>query len=1448
MPSLAGLSALEQLRLQNNQFKGAMPAVPSPGALAAGGSRLCPNQFTGPASSAWDAATGVVPWYRDCAGASPRIPASERTALIDLYNATQGPNWTNHAHWLEPEGTECTWFGVVCNQSGTHVIGLSLGRNNLDGVLPETLRDLSQLAVFHAYENTLSGVLPALLGLSRLSDFRVNNNRLTGPIPAISGLGELVQFNVGNNALTGAIPSLSGLGKLEGFFSYNNQLTGQVPALTGLVKLRQFYVNSNQLSGAMPSLAGLSALEQLRLQNNQFKGAMPAVPSPGALAAGGSRLCPNQFTGPASSAWDAATGVVPWYRDCAGASPRIPASERSALIDLYNATQGPNWTNHAHWLEPEGTECTWFGVVCNPAKSRVIALRLADNGLRGAINGNLRNLAGLRELNLGKNALGGAVPMLAVSAAPDGSHGSVSAMGVAMVGMGNLRILDLHDNRFTGRVPDLTGMTQLEALRIGGNQFSGAMPAAPVPNPLRDGMSSLCPNVLDRVPNTDWDVATGQSPWYRACAATSVTGGFSPHIDAGVLAIAIQADGAMVVGGRFDMINGQSRAHLARLLPDGSLDPDFAPVAFDDDVYAIDLLSDGSILVGGRFTHVDGHPQAYLARLRTDGSRDTRFGLQLDGSVRVVINQDDGSVLLGGDFSHVGGDDHQGLARLTADGALDTSFVTQADGPVMALAVQADGRILLGGGFTHINGQVRSHLARVDSDGTLDGAFDVDSNGIVTAIVVQPDGGIVIGGGFNVLSGQARAYLARLSEDGVLDSSFDPSPNAAIGTILQQPDGQLLLAGEFTQIGGRSRAHLARVRLDGGVDEGFDPGASAVVAALALQSDERILIGGDFVALRGQAREHLARLHPDGGLDTELATSTNGPVDSLVLGGGGTLLVGGGFDQIGGQSRERFASIRLDGVIESGLLADFGANDRVRAVVKRADGSVLAAGQISRHNTLEAHNIVQICPGTCAYEFSASTDAPIEATVLQLDGKVVVAGSFTQVNGVPRAHVARLNSDGSLDTDFDVSIDGPVYTISALRDGSVLLGGSFHHIDGVSHPLLARLHPDGTLDSDFDSGFSANAQGEEVRVLVRHRDGGWIVGGHFARVSGQLHQSLVRVDVDGDVDAAFDPQISLGSAPGWVLALVLREDGRLFLAGAFDAIDDRARTDVARLDADGEVDPHWAIDVAGALQVNALALQTDGQLVMGGDFSEVGGAVRSNLARVATAESARYALSVSASSGTSGSVTWARGGSAPQLSQAPVLSLSVDGTHFSPIGEMSRVAGDWKRDDVDVPGNRNFWVRVRAALSSGMHNGSSGYVESTRLAYVRRDVLSVQNTAPATFAGVSGMKFEIVNSGPRAADQITLMIDADQADRLSFLPVCTTDTSTGSVRVLCENPADLGINCEQISTTERQCSIDRLSTGGKYSFFLAPAAGSSGPFILRILTNGVLLGQHAITP
>jgi uncharacterized delta-60 repeat protein len=1198
----------------------------------------------------------------------------------------------------------------------------------------------------------------------------------------------------------------------------------------------------------MPSLAGLSALEQLRLQNNQFKGAMPAVPSPGALAAGGSRLCPNQFTGPASSAWDAATGVVPWYRDCAGASPRIPASERSALIDLYNATQGPNWTNHAHWLEPEGTECTWFGVVCNPAKSRVIALRLADNGLRGAINGNLRNLAGLRELNLGKNALGGAVPMLAVSAAPDGSHGSVSAMGVAMVGMGNLRILDLHDNRFTGRVPDLTGMTQLEALRIGGNQFSGAMPAAPVPNPLRDGMSSLCPNVLDRVPNTDWDVATGQSPWYRACAATSVTGGFSPHIDAGVLAIAIQADGAMVVGGRFDMINGQSRAHLARLLPDGSLDPDFAPVAFDDDVYAIDLLSDGSILVGGRFTHVDGHPQAYLARLRTDGSRDTRFGLQLDGSVRVVINQDDGSVLLGGDFSHVGGDDHQGLARLTADGALDTSFVTQADGPVMALAVQADGRILLGGGFTHINGQVRSHLARVDSDGTLDGAFDVDSNGIVTAIVVQPDGGIVIGGGFNVLSGQARAYLARLSEDGVLDSSFDPSPNAAIGTILQQPDGQLLLAGEFTQIGGRSRAHLARVRLDGGVDEGFDPGASAVVAALALQSDERILIGGDFVALRGQAREHLARLHPDGGLDTELATSTNGPVDSLVLGGGGTLLVGGGFDQIGGQSRERFASIRLDGVIESGLLADFGANDRVRAVVKRADGSVLAAGQISRHNTLEAHNIVQICPGTCAYEFSASTDAPIEATVLQLDGKVVVAGSFTQVNGVPRAHVARLNSDGSLDTDFDVSIDGPVYTISALRDGSVLLGGSFHHIDGVSHPLLARLHPDGTLDSDFDSGFSANAQGEEVRVLVRHRDGGWIVGGHFARVSGQLHQSLVRVDVDGDVDAAFDPQISLGSAPGWVLALVLREDGRLFLAGAFDAIDDRARTDVARLDADGEVDPHWAIDVAGALQVNALALQTDGQLVMGGDFSEVGGAVRSNLARVATAESARYALSVSASSGTSGSVTWARGGSAPQLSQAPVLSLSVDGTHFSPIGEMSRVAGDWKRDDVDVPGNRNFWVRVRAALSSGMHNGSSGYVESTRLAYVRRDVLSVQNTAPATFAGVSGMKFEIVNSGPRAADQITLMIDADQADRLSFLPVCTTDTSTGSVRVLCENPADLGINCEQISTTERQCSIDRLSTGGKYSFFLAPAAGSSGPFILRILTNGVLLGQHAITP
>ncbi len=243
------------------------------------------------------------------------IPASERQVLIDLYNSTDGANWTANTGWLGPPGTECTWFQITCDAAQTHVGKIGLAGNGLVGTLP-SLSELTNLAVFFVRYNQLTGPIPSLTGLTSLHVFDVYNNQLTGPIPSLTGLTNLTLFYVDQNQLTGPIPSLAGLTSLKSFMVYDNQLTGPIPSLAGLTSLEYFYVHNNQLTGPIPSLAGLTNLKGFSVRNNQLRGDAPDVPNPNALTAGQSSLCPNALNPTPNADWDAATGQTPWYQDC----------------------------------------------------------------------------------------------------------------------------------------------------------------------------------------------------------------------------------------------------------------------------------------------------------------------------------------------------------------------------------------------------------------------------------------------------------------------------------------------------------------------------------------------------------------------------------------------------------------------------------------------------------------------------------------------------------------------------------------------------------------------------------------------------------------------------------------------------------------------------------------------------------------------------------------------------------------------------------------------------------------------------------------------------------------------------------------------------------------------------------------------------------------------------
>ena len=271
--------------------------------------------------------------------AQAAIPAAQRTVLITLYDNTNGSNWIDHDGWLGAPGTECSWYGIACDEAQTHVVSVDLeannlvggpipsltglpdieafdvGENRLSGSLP-TLAGLVNLRYFDASSNQLSGSIPLLTDLPGLQTFYVNDNRLTGAIPALANLSRLANFQASFNQLSGTIPPLTGLTQLAFFHVYNNQLTGMIPSLTGLIHLTSFDVGNNQLRGSTVPLTGLTNLQAFAIDANQFSGEIPVVPEPDNLLEGQSLLCPNQVNLTPSTDWDHATSATPWYTAC----------------------------------------------------------------------------------------------------------------------------------------------------------------------------------------------------------------------------------------------------------------------------------------------------------------------------------------------------------------------------------------------------------------------------------------------------------------------------------------------------------------------------------------------------------------------------------------------------------------------------------------------------------------------------------------------------------------------------------------------------------------------------------------------------------------------------------------------------------------------------------------------------------------------------------------------------------------------------------------------------------------------------------------------------------------------------------------------------------------------------------------------------------------------------
>src|SRR3989339_493913 len=248
-------------------------------------------------------------------------------------------------------------------------------------------------------------------------------------------------------------------------------------------------------------------------------------------------------------------------------------------------------------------------------------------------------------------------------------------------------------------------------------------------------------------------------------------------------------------------------------------------------------------------------------------------------------------------------------------------------------------------------------------------------------------------------------------------------------------------------------------------------------------------------------------------------------------------------------------------------------------------------------------------------------DNSVSAIAVQSDGDVVLGGGFSSLNGNARLYLVRLNSDGTEDTAFYTNLgtgfDSNVSAIAVQSDGDILVGGSFSTLNGNERLSLVRLNSDGTEDTDFytnlGTGFASTVNKIEVQS-----DGDILVGGAFGTFNDNTRNRIVRLNSDGTEDTAFYTNLGTAVSVGNINDIAVQSDGDIVLVGSFTSFNGSTRNRIVRRNSDGTEDTDFYTNLGTGFGsfINSVFIQSDGDILLGGFFSTFNGSTRNRIVRL----------------------------------------------------------------------------------------------------------------------------------------------------------------------------------------------------------------------------------------
>lgn len=691
-----------------------------------------------------------------------------------------------------------------------------------------------------------------------------------------------------------------------------------------------------------------------------------------------------------------------------------------------------------------------------------------------------------------------------------------------------------------------------------------------------------------------------------------------------VYAAAVQSDGKIIVGGDFKLLNNTACNKLGRLNADGTIDLSFNLASgFNNTVNGIKIQSDGKIIVVGNFTSYNGIQKNRIVRLNVDGTLDTTFniGSGANNSVYAAILQADGKILVVGAFSSFNGNLKNRVVRLNVDGTVDSTFNigTGANNSINSCVVQADSKILIAGDFTSFNGAVRNRIARLNTDGTLDSTFASSGpfNNSIGKVCLQSDGKIVVTGYFTSYSGTSANYIIRLNSDSSIDNTFAIGTgfDSPVNSIIIQADGKLVVGGNFFVYNGSDCMRLVRLNNDGSIDSAFSSkpnfGPNQTINAMVIQSNGKILLGGAFSYYNTFSRNKIVSLNTDGSIDTgfhpflENGISTDGQIRAVAVQPDGKIIIGGLFNTYRGLPSKNIARLNADGTMDEAFKVGTGTNGIVKKIAVASNNKIIIVGDFKTYNGASAIGVAQLkTDGTLDDAFNSGGSGAnnfVNAVSLQTDGRIVIAGDFSTFNGTSRQKLARLNANGTLDNSFTtkLSFPGSIWTTSIQSDGKIIIAGLALEYNGVNVGDIIRLNADGSLDKTFNSG----GVGTDYFVYTSsvQADGKIILGGSFNTYNNIPSKALVRLNVDGSLDTSFNAPVFNKSTT--LYSSAIQNDGKIIIGGYIPPVATSAGTNIVRLNTDGTLDAAFVTGTGFNSFIMAVAFQSDGKILGGGNFT-----------------------------------------------------------------------------------------------------------------------------------------------------------------------------------------------------------------------------------------------------